>query len=61
MIAAIEQNRIGRLRTYAVQGKQFAAQLGDGLGKHAVERARVVLVQKANENLEFFCLLPEVA
>ncbi len=53
VITGIKQDGVGGLRANAIEGQQFSAKSFRRLGKHTTERTRVMLVEKADEGLEF--------
>ena len=61
MLASVKQNGIRRLRTQAVQRKQFLSQFLDGLREQATERSPMALVNKFYKRLQPCRFLPEIS
>src|SRR6266446_952145 len=60
VIAGIQQNRVGGLRPYTIDGEQFVAELGGWLREHPLERSAVTLIEKAHKRFQPLRFLPKV-
>jgi len=61
MIARVEQDGVGGFRANAVEFQQLGSELCSRLGKHAVQRSRILPVKECDERLEIARFLAEVA
>src|SRR5690242_8924088 len=61
MTAGVQRDGVGRFWSHAVERQQLWSKSLRGRGKHAVQRAAVVGVQKGDKCLQTVGLLPEIA
>src|SRR6266849_4993562 len=60
VIAGIQQNRVRRLRPYAVEREQLVAKFGRWPREHPRQRPAVTLIEKAHKRFQPLRFLPEV-
>jgi hypothetical protein len=61
LVAGIKKDGVGGLRADAVDGEELFAELGSGSLKHAREGTGVFRAKEADEGLQFFGFLAEIA
>src|SRR4051812_9918696 len=59
MPTGVEQDGISSLATYAFEAEQLSAKFSGGLGEHTSERAAIMRVKEADEDLQAPSLLAE--